>query len=169
MLQEPVLFGTTIRENIAYGRPEATLEEIQAAARAAGAHDFIAALPDMYETQIGERGVMLSGGQKQRLSIARAFLKDAPVLILDEPTSALDAETEAVLLDTLRRLMRGRTTLIIAHRLSTIREADRIVVLRDGRIEEAGTHAELLTRNNVYATLHRLHYDQHAIRSLVGV
>ncbi len=125
--------------------------------------------PTGYETPIGERGVMLSGGQRQRLSIARAFLKDAPVLILDEPTSALDAETEAVLLDTLRRLMRGRTTLIIAHRLSTVREADRIVVLRDGRIEESGTHAELLTRNNVYASLHRLHYDQHAIRSLVGV
>jgi ATP-binding cassette subfamily B protein len=169
VLQEPVLFGTTIRENIAYGRPEATLDEIRAAARAAGAHDFIAALPDMYETRIGERGVMLSGGQKQRLSIARAFLKDAPVLILDEPTSALDAGTEAVLLATLRRLMRGRTTLIIAHRLSTIREADRIVVLREGRIEEAGTHAELLTRNNVYASLHRLHFGQHAILSAVGV
>jgi ATP-binding cassette, subfamily B, bacterial len=169
VLQEPVLFGTTIRENIAYGRPEATLEEIRGAARAAGAHDFIAALPDTYETRIGERGVMLSGGQRQRLSIARAFLKDAPVLILDEPTSALDAETEAVLLDTLRRLMRGRTTLIIAHRLSTIREADRIVVLRDGRIEEAGTHAELLTRNNVYASLHRLHFGQPAIMHTAGV
>jgi ABC-type bacteriocin/lantibiotic exporter with double-glycine peptidase domain len=132
VLQEPVLFGATIRENIAYGRPEATVKEIRAAARAAGAHDFIAALPHGYETSIGERGALLSGGQRQRLSIARAFLKDAPILILDEPTSALDAETEVTLLATLRRLMRGRTTLIITHRLSTVREASRIVVLQEG-------------------------------------
>jgi ATP-binding cassette subfamily B protein len=163
VLQDPVLFGTTIRENIAYGRPGATDEEIHAAARAAGAHDFILALPHGYETSIGERGVMLSGGQRQRLSIARAFLKDAPILILDEPTSALDAETETTLLDALRRLMRGRTTLIIAHRLSTVREADRIVVLQDGRVVESGSHEDLLTRAAVYARLHRLQFDGAAL------
>ena len=162
VLQEPVLFGTTIRENIAYGRPGASDEEIHAAARAAGAHAFISALPRGYETSIGERGVRLSGGQRQRLSIARAFLKDSPVLILDEPTSALDAETEARLLDTLRQLMRGRTTFIIAHRLSTVREADRIVVLQAGRIAESGSQEELLARGGVYAGLHRLQFDRGA-------
>jgi ATP-binding cassette subfamily B protein/subfamily B ATP-binding cassette protein MsbA len=160
VLQEPVLFGATIGENIAYGRPGATFEEIRMAARAAGAHDFITALPHGYQTAIGERGAMLSGGQRQRLSIARAFLKDAPILILDEPTSALDAETEAMLLGTLRRLMHGRTTLIIAHRLSTVRDADRIVVLADGRIVESGTQADLLARSSVYARLHRLQFDR---------
>ncbi|HLH63581.1 MAG TPA: ABC transporter ATP-binding protein [Ktedonobacteraceae bacterium] len=143
VLQEPVLFSASVRENIEYARPGVTLEEIKEAARAAGAHEFIQALPGGYETEIGERGVTLSGGQRQRLSIARAFLKNAPILILDEPTSALDAETEAQLLEALERLKEGRTTLIIAHRLSTIRSADQIVVLQDGMVVETGTLTEL--------------------------
>ena len=154
VLQEPVLFSSTIRENIAYGRPEATNEEIEAAAQAAGAHDFIQALTRGYETQIGERGVTLSGGQRQRLSIARAFLKDAPILILDEPTSALDSTTERQVLEALKRLMKDRTTLIIAHRLSTVREADQIVVIQDGKIAESGTHTELLRLGRHYARLY---------------
>ena len=154
VLQEPVLFFSTIHENIAYGRPEATNEEIEAAAQAAGAHDFIRSLTNGYETQIGERGVTLSGGQRQRLSIARAFLKDAPILILDEPTSALDSTTERHVLEALQRLMKGRTTLIIAHRLSTVRDADQIVVLQDGRIAERGTHTDLVRLGGHYARLY---------------
>ena len=147
VFQEPLLFSATIRENISFGRLGATDEEIEDAARRAQAHEFIVSLPDGYETLLGERGVNLSGGQKQRLSIARAFLKDAPILILDEPTSALDASTEAELVLTLSELMRGRTTLIIAHRLSTIRGADRIMVFDQGRVVEAGSHAELIARD----------------------
>jgi len=156
VLQDPIIFGASVRENIAYGRPEATAEDVERAAHAANAHDFIAALPEGYDTVVGERGVTLSGGQRQRLSIARAFVKDAPILILDEPTSSLDAENERAILDALARLMKGRTTLIIAHRLSTIRHADRIVVLQDGAVVEQGTHAELLARHQVYARLHAL-------------
>ena len=154
--QEPFLFPISVAENIAYGRPGASAAEIEQAARAANAHDFVAALPDGYDTVLGERGETLSGGQRQRLAIARALLKDAPILILDEPTSALDAETEASLLQALERLMAGRTTFVIAHRLSTIRRADRIVVLRDGEVVEAGTHAELLASPVLYARLHDL-------------
>src|SRR5437763_10973457 len=132
----------TIAAHIAYGRPDATPDQIQAAARASNAHDFITRLPHRYDTIVGERGATLSGGERQRIAIARALLKDAPILILDEPTSALDSESERLLLDALDRLMAGRTTLIIAHRLSTIRHADQIVVLQDGHIAETGTHTE---------------------------
>jgi ATP-binding cassette subfamily B protein/subfamily B ATP-binding cassette protein MsbA len=158
VLQEPVLFGTSVRENIAYGRPGATEAEVVAAAHAAGAHEFITALPAGYDTRIGERGVTLSGGQRQRLAIARAFVKDAPVLILDEPSSALDAESEAALLMALERLMRGRTTLIIAHRLSTIRNAARIAVLQDGALAALGTHEALLAESALYARLWSLQH-----------
>lgn len=156
VLQDPIIFAASIRENIAYGRPDATPEDVESAARAANAHEFIAALPVGYDTVVGERGATLSGGQRQRLAIARAFVKDAPVLILDEPTSALDAENEHTILEALARLMKGRTTVIIAHRLSTIRDADRIVVLQDGGLAEQGTHGELLARRGVYARQHAL-------------
>ena len=159
VLQEPFIFPYTVAENIAYGRPSATREEIEAAARAANAHDFIERLADGYDTIIGERGATLSGGEKQRLSIARAFLKDAPVLILDEPTSALDARTESMLLDALERLMEGRLTFIIAHRLSTIRDANHIIVLDHGQIVEQGSHAELLVNDGLYAALYRRQMD----------
>ncbi len=158
VLQEPFLFPLSVAENIAYGRPHATLAEIEAAARAANAHEFIARLPDGYRTVIGERGATLSGGERQRLSIARALLKNAPILILDEPTSALDLETERDLLEALERLTQGRTTFVIAHRLSLVRRASRIAVLQDGRIAEAGTHAELLARGGRYAEFHRIQF-----------
>jgi ATP-binding cassette, subfamily B, bacterial len=154
VLQEPVLFAATIQENIGYGRENASAEEIRGAAKAAGIHQFIESLPEGYHTEISERGVTLSGGQRQRISIARAFLKDAPVLVLDEPTSALDAETEERLMQALHDLMRGRTTIIISHRLSTIRMVDRILVLDNGRMVESGTHQELLAAGRSYAHLY---------------
>jgi ATP-binding cassette subfamily B protein len=158
--QDVLLFGGTIGENIAYGRPGATEEEVIAAARQANAHDFIASFPDGYMTRVGERGVQLSGGQRQRVAIARAILRDPAVLILDEATSSLDSESEALVLQALDRLMEGRTSLVIAHRLSTVRGADRIFVLKDGAVVESGTHAELMARDaGVYRNLSLLQLD----------
>ena len=160
--QEPLLFSDTISNNIRYGRLEASMEEIVAAAKAANAHDFIMGLPEQYETVIGERGAKLSGGERQRISVARAFLKDAPILLLDEPTSSIDSKTEAVILDALDRLMEGRTTFMVAHRLSTIREADQILVVNHGRIVESGTHEELLEQGGLYFQL----YETQSAKSL---
>ena len=153
--QEPFLFDDTIRANIAYARPDASQAEVEQAAKAAAAHDFIAAFPAGYDTTVGEAGARLSGGQRQRIAIARAFLKDAPILLLDEATSALDAESEAQVQAALKRLMTGRTTLMIAHRLATVRRADRIYVVDKGRIVESGTHAGLLRQGGLYARLAR--------------
>ena len=150
VLQDPMLFGGTIADNIRYGRLDATDEEVQQAARAAFAHEFIMRLPNGYDTSVAEAGGSLSGGERQRLSIARALLKDAPILILDEPTSSLDAISESAVFDALRRLRQGRTTIVIAHRLSTIRDADCILVLHEGRIMARGTHNELLESNELY-------------------
>jgi ATP-binding cassette subfamily B protein/subfamily B ATP-binding cassette protein MsbA len=153
VLQDTLLLSTTVRENIAYGKLRATQEQIIEAAKAAQAHDFIMALPQGYDTPVGERGVRLSGGQRQRIGIARAFLKDAPILLLDEPTSALDAKTESEIMDALTRLMQGRTTLIVTHRLATIHQVDHIYVLDKGQIVESGNGPELLAKNGVYASL----------------
>jgi ATP-binding cassette, subfamily B, bacterial len=160
VLQDAFILPLTIAENIAYGRPQASRKEIIAAAEAANAHDFITRLPDGYDTLVGERGTTLSGGEQQRLSIARAFLKDAPILVLDEPTSALDARTEGALLEALERLSAGRTSFIIAHRLSTIRNADRILVIDRGRLVEQGRHDDLARGDGLYASLYRQQMDQ---------
>ena len=154
VLQESLLFSGTIAENIRYGRLDASSEEIIAAAKAANAHDFIMRLPQKYETMLGERGAAISGGERQRISVARAFLKDAPILILDEPTSSVDSKTEAVILEALDRLMVGRTTFMIAHRLSTLHSAELILVLNQGRLVEHGTQAQLLSQAGLYKQLH---------------
>ena len=158
--QETVLFNDTVRNNIAYGQPHVPIKEVEAAARAALAHDFILALPSGYDTVIGERGVRLSGGERQRLAIARALLKNAPILILDEATSALDSESEALVQSALHNLMTGRTVFVIAHRLSTVRRADRIVVIENGAIADIGTHEQLMTRPGTYRRLYELQFSQ---------
>jgi ATP-binding cassette, subfamily B, bacterial len=155
VLQDGALFSDTVRDNIAFGQSGASMENIEAAARAANAHEFIVQLPQGYDTPIGERGGKLSGGERQRIAIARALLKNAPILVLDEATSALDAESEAKVQEALARLTKGRTTFVIAHRLATVTNADRIVVFRDGLVSELGTHQELLRRNGYYASLVR--------------
>ncbi|MGH7180151.1 MAG: ABC transporter ATP-binding protein, partial [Tepidisphaeraceae bacterium] len=167
--QETLLFDMSVTDNIAYGNPRASVEQIHAAATAAGAQDFILRLPQGYNTLLGERGARLSGGERQRIAIARALLKDAPVLVLDEPTASLDAHTEAALMDALGNLMKNRTTLLIAHRLSTVRNADNIVVLHDGRILEQGNHHQLLARGGAYADLHATQAGRRRVATMQGV
>ncbi len=159
VLQETVLFRGTIKENIAYGRPGATDDEVIAAAKLANADEFISRMPHGYDTVVGERGDTLSGGQRQRIGIARAVIRNSPIMILDEPTAALDTESERLVIEGLQRLMKGRTVIMIAHRLSTIRDADKIIVLKDGVVAEEGTNDELIARGGVYAELHRIQYD----------
>ena len=156
--QDPVIFADTARENIRFGRPDATDAEVEAAARAAAAHEFLAKLPEGYDSYVGERGVMLSGGQKQRIAIARAILRDAPILLLDEATSALDAESERAVQQAVAALSKDRTTLVIAHRLATVKQADRIVVMEGGRIVAEGPHDQLVAEDGLYARLARLQF-----------
>jgi ATP-binding cassette subfamily B protein len=158
--QDPVIFADTARENIRFGRPDATDAEVEEAAKAAAAHDFLTALPDGYDSYVGERGVMLSGGQKQRIAIARAILRDAPVLLLDEATSALDAESEYAVQRAVEDLAKTRTTLIVAHRLATVKKADRIIVLEHGKIVAQGTHDALVAQGGLYARLARLQFTE---------
>jgi ABC-type multidrug transport system fused ATPase/permease subunit len=168
VLQEPLLFSGTIAENIRYGRLEASHDEIVEAAEAANAHEFIMRLPKKYETVLGERGAKLSGGERQRVAVARAFLRNSPILILDEPTSSIDTKTEAVILDALERLMEGRTTFMIAHRLSTVRHADLLLVLQDGQIVERGSHDDLVARQGIYHQLYDLQIN-HRGKTPIGL
>jgi ABC-type multidrug transport system fused ATPase/permease subunit len=158
--QEVILFGGSILENIVYGKPGATLEEVESASKKANALEFIEKFPDKFETIVGDRGIKLSGGQRQRIAIARAILKDPAILLLDEATSALDSESEKLVQDALNELMKGRTSIIIAHRLATIRNADQIYVLKDGQIAESGTHESLILKNEgIYANLVKMQFD----------
>ena len=159
VLQDTVLLRGTVRDNIAFGRPDATEDEIVEAAKLANAHEFIIRMPMGYDSPVGDRGTTLSGGQRQRIGIARALIRDNPILILDEPTAALDAESEALVVEAMERLMRGRTVITIAHRLSTLRNADRIIVIKGGVVAEEGTHEELLNRHGIYAQLHQLQFE----------
>ena len=154
VLQDTVLFRGTILENIAFGRPSATRGEIVEAAHLANAHEFIARMPNGYDTMVGERGLTLSGGQRQRIGIARVIVRNNPILLLDEPTAALDAESEKLVMEALERLMKGRTVLTIAHRLATIRDADQIIVISEGVVSESGTHEQLVARGGIYAALY---------------
>ena len=168
MLQDTVLFYGSIRENIAYGRPGATDEEIIEAAKLANADEFIAKMPHGYDTLVGERGVTLSGGQRQRIGIARAVVRNSPILILDEPTASLDSESEKIVMEALEKLMMGRTVIIIAHRLSTIRDADKIIVLNKGLVAEQGTHDELLERGEIYSELYNAQsWTNHSLHKTV--
>ena len=169
--QDTTLFPVSIAENISYGRIHATQDEIIAAAKAANAHDFIMELPQGYQTKVGERGSRLSGGQKQRIAIARAILKDAPILLLDEPTSALDTESEALVQEALENVMKNRTVLVIAHRLSTIKDADEVLVLEQGQIVERGTHYDLLAQGGVYTRLYQKQFatEMHSSLAAGGV
>jgi subfamily B ATP-binding cassette protein MsbA len=169
VLQENLLFRATVWQNIAYGKPEASRDEIIAAARLANADEFITKMPEGYDTIVGERGVTLSGGQRQRIAIARAVIRNAPILILDEPTSNLDAASEELVFEALGRLMKGKTSIVIAHRLATVKKADVIFALDKGSIVEHGTHEELLKRNGLYAGLHEIQFkDSKLIDTLTG-
>jgi ATP-binding cassette subfamily B protein len=160
VLQETYLFSASIKDNISYGKTDATMEQIIASAKAANIHDFISSLPKGYDTSVGERGVTLSGGEKQRVAIARALLMDPRILILDDSTSSVDTETEHLIQNALETLMRGRTTFVIAQRLSTVKRADKIVVLEEGKIVEQGTHEELLERRGIYAQIYEMQFRQ---------
>ena len=166
VLQDPFLFQGTIVDNIGYSKPGASRHEIIAAAKAANAHEFIVKFPDGYDTMVGERGARVSGGERQRISIARAILKNPKILILDEATSSVDTETESNIQEALERLVRGRTVFAIAHRLSTLKYADRLVVLKDGKVDEIGTHAELLAKDGTYAVLCEKQIELSKIRAL---
>jgi subfamily B ATP-binding cassette protein MsbA len=159
VLQDTILFHGTILENIAFGNPQATREEIIAAAKLANADEFISRMPQGYDTMVGERGSTLSGGQRQRIGIARVMVRNSPILLLDEPTAALDSESEKLVIDALETLMKGRTVIAIAHRLTTIRDATKILVISGGVVAEDGTHQELLSRNGIYADLYRTQFD----------